>query len=346
MLPWEHTTGMDELPELLVEAIGDATVIAAVDVGGGDAIAVTPAESYLYRSEGLLSDESVDRFGHDVERFDVDVGRRKTSILFEDIDGSRSFTVPSKVASAVVEAILEGVLRTTEVIEADEAVEARFRFSDLTLVVTDSQLLKHVGSTVWDDEFETIRYEDLTGLDFEEGSVATQVVVEADGRRERVKVPNDHAGRVREEIQSAVFQYHDVSSLGGLHAKVGTVPEDEETAAEADAGDGAWGEAGGGKRDDDARDERFVTADWSPPADQDPTGPRGRVGTGTTGGTTSGGRSESTGGGRESIDDDSDDSDLAEEVRALAEQVEQQSELLETQQATLEQLVEELRRGR
>lgn len=342
---------MDELPDLLVEAIGDATVIAAVDVGGGDAIAVTPAESYLYRSEGLLSDESVEAFDHDVERFDVDVGRRKTSILFEDVDGARSFTVPSKVASTVVEAILEGILRTTEVIEPDETVEARFRFSDLTLVVTDSQLLKHIGSTVWDDEFETVRYEDLSGLDFEEGSVATQVVVEANGRRERVKVPNDHAGRVREEVQSAVFEYHDVSSLGGLHAKVGTVPEDEDDEAEDDesaeteTGDGASSaaEAVSGDSNDDVEDDGFVTADWSPPADQDPTGPRGRVGTGHEGGRSGRGSTGSTSSDRER---DTDADDLAEEVGALAEQVERQSELLEAQQATLEQLVEELRRGR
>jgi hypothetical protein len=330
---------MDELPERLVEAVGDATLI---DIGGGDIVAVTPAETYCYRSEGLLSDETVDRYPHDVDRLVAEAGRRKTTVRFETLDGERSLTVPGKVADEVLEAVLEGVLRTTGVIDSEETIQSQFRFSELTLVVTDRTLLKHVGGAVWNDEFETFPYGELTDLDFEEGSVATQVIFEVDGRRQRVKVPNEHAGRVRQEVQSAVFEYHDVSSLGGLRAEVRQ--EEDEAADETDSG-----EASDAETDDE--ESAMVGADWSPPADQAVTSPDGEPSGDDGEATVSEAEPERDGSetGTGSSADASADADvaaLAERVDELTETVERQSQLIEAQQETLEQLVDELRRGR
>ncbi|QLD84773.1 hypothetical protein HWV23_03270 [Natronomonas halophila] len=323
---------MDELPERLVEAVGDATAIELIDIGGGDIVAITPAETYCYRSEGLLSDETVDRYPHDIDRLTTEAGRRKTTIHFETIDGERSLTVPGNVADEVIEAILKGVLRTADVVDDGETIQALFRFSELTLVVTEDQLLKHVGSAVWNDDYEAFAYEALTDLDFEEGSVATQVIVEVDGRRQRVKVPNEHAGRVRQEVQSAVFEYHDVSSLGGLRAEVREEEDEEESEADED--------------DTDSESSAVVDSDWSPPADQDVTSLSENK-------ASSGGTDESiTGSDAERNTDDAagataaDVDALAEQVDELTETVERQSELIEAQQETLEKLVDELRRGR
>ncbi|MFT4885716.1 MAG: hypothetical protein ACI8U4_003243, partial [Natronomonas sp.] len=164
--------------------------------------------------------------------------------------------------------------------------------------------------------------------------VATQVIVEVDGRRQRVKVPNEHAGRVRQEVQSAVFEYHDVSSLGGLRAEV-REEEDEETEGETDAGE----------QDAETEPGSMVDSDWSPPADQDVTSPS---------------ESKASSGGTESITESGSERDidgaagataadvdaLTEQVEELTETVERQSELIEAQQETLEKLVDELRRGR
>ncbi|WP_254838010.1 DUF7115 domain-containing protein [Natronomonas marina] len=333
---------MDELPDRLREAAGDDPVIGTVDIGGGDALVVTPARTHLYRSEGLLSDESVESFHHDVTRLAVETGRRKCSLTLESIDGERSFTVPAKVADAVVEAVLEGILRTTGVVDPDETVEAQFRFSDLTLVVTDTTLFKHVGPSVWNEDFEMFDYESLTDLAFEEGSVATQVVLGVGGRQHRVKVPNEQAGRVRREVQSAVFDYHGVSSLGGLRDAVDVEGDETESGTEPDPDPGVT-EPAAESTDSDA----LSGTDWSPPADQDVTGPRGGTGRDTSaeaGTSEAGSTAEATG-------DDAGDADpavarLADRVDDLEAQLERQNELLEEQKAAIEQLVEELRRGR
>ena len=327
---------MDELPARLRSVVGDEPVIETVDIGGGDALVVTAAATHLYRSEGLLSDESVESFPHDVQRLTAEAGRRKDTIELESIDGERSFTVPSPVANDIVEAMLEGVLRTIGVVDGDETVAAQFRFSDLTLVVTDAKLFKHVGPSVWNEDFEMFDYDSITGLDFEEGSVATQVVVEAQGRQHRVKVPNDRAGEVRRTVQRAVFEYHGVSSLDGLREAVG--------ADEPGSGTDSGGGTGDPIVEPDPGPDR--EPDWSPPADQDVTGPRGRTRRGAGGDATRTDESSAPSPDDDARPADTDVADLADRIDELEAQLERQNELLESQEETIEQLVDELRRGR
>lgn len=375
---------MDELPDLLTEAVGDASLTEQTDLGGGDIIAVTPAETYLYRSEGLLSDESIETYSHDVEGFGVDAGRRKTTVLLEGMDTEQRLTVPSDAVNEFVEALLEGVLRTTGVLSEGETIEEQFRFSELTFVVTDRQLLKHVGNAVWNAEYEAYPYSELTDLDFESGSVAMQVIIQTDARRQRVKVPNDHSGRVRDAVQRAVFEYHGVSSLGGLRATLAPDEDSEDDTTETDSvgyqADETDDTAG---RSGSASDDESRAGGWSPPADQDPTRSTGRpdagasdAGSGRSGadgstpaadqdinsrsrvGAGSSGKSHDAdsepattgetapGGGTAPAGDGADIEALAERVDTLSEQLDRQTELLESQQELIDQLVDELRRGR
>ena len=347
---------MSELPDLLSESVGDAAIIGAIDVGGGDAIAVTPERTYLYRSEGLLRDESVETFEHAVERLSVRTKRRKSSIELETIEGEASFTVPSDIADSVVEAMMEGILLTTGAVTPEEELSALFRFSELTVVVTDRRLFEHVGNAVWDGEFEAVEYADLTGLDFERGSVATQVVLETEDRRRRVKVPNEHAGTVRQRIETAVLAFHDVASIEAFRAK--HAEPETEAGADSDPTDGTGsgtdsaeqsGTNGAGTDSDRGSADGHTAAptDRSLPADQDPSGAvyRREASAETTSGTGSGTRNAA--GDSDSASDRTDNIDaLSRRVDALSEQVERQTELIENQQELLEQLVDELRRGR
>lgn len=343
---------METLPDLLSEAIADATVIDTVDLGGGDVVAVTRESTHVYRSDGLLADESIETFGHDIDRLSVRTKRRKSRIQLETIDSETSFTVPSKIADPIVEAIIEGVLRTTGVVEADEEVIAQFRFSELTLVITDSRLLEHIGSAAWDGEFETVEYADLTGLDFEKGRVATQVVITTEDRRRRVKVPNEHAGSVRRQIQDAVFEFHDVSSLEELRTTLSAEQAAEtETDSEPDTDDRSArseAESDSNGSDSDAATDDFVSADWSPPADQDIASSGTQNRDGASQGSSTSDTDSATPADNTSTEQSSDPDieAVTNRVETLSEQVERQTELLESQRELIEQLVDELRRGR
>jgi hypothetical protein len=351
-----------EHPELVQSRLDGERVLSRVSLGGEDAVLVTPTRTLVYRADGLLSDESVAAFPHDVERIEIRTGRRKTTFRLAYVDGVKDFTVPAGSTHQVLVPLLSGVLRTAGVIDADETVRGAYRFSELTLVVTDRRVVKHVGGAVWDEEFEVAPYADLTGLRFEEGAVATEFAIEVDGYPQRVKIPNEHAGTVRRTIQETVFAFHEVSSLAELEAEI--APEDEEEGADGyDEQDftrllGDDGEADG-EADEPETDTEATTA--------------GPTGTSAAGGdrfepdeesggtildpvTTDAGAAlteEATPEDAEAGDEATDRAEttaippeVTERLDELAAAVERQNELLERQGETIRQLVEELRQGR
>ncbi|WP_439027109.1 DUF7115 domain-containing protein [Haloarchaeobius sp. DT45] len=218
-----------DVPGIVESTLAGEDVAAEVSLGGENVLYVTPTRTLVYQSEGFLSDESVDEYPHEAERMTVKEGRRKTRITLEySLDGARDFTVPANVSEAVVHPVLAGVLNASGVTNPGETVTQTFRFSELTVVITSERLVKHVGGAVWDEDYEEYHFADVTGLSFEDGSVATQVVLEVDGRPERIKIANDRAAEVKEYLQQSLFAYYDVRSLDALNDAVRPDEADEE----------------------------------------------------------------------------------------------------------------------
>lgn len=206
-------------PGLVQSVLDGESVVAHVGLRDDDALFVSPTRTLLYRSQSLLSDESVDEFPHSAERLSLSSGRRKTAIELDyGLDGTRELTVPNDRLDAVLHPVLAGVLAAAGVIDSDETVHEPFRFSELTLVVTDDRLIKHVGRAVWDEEFEQFRFADVEGFATEEGRVTTGFVLTVSGRAERLKVPNERARAVRERLESALVAHHGVETLADLPA--------------------------------------------------------------------------------------------------------------------------------
>lgn len=313
-----------EIPDLVQQELGDEAVRAGVSLGDEDAVCFTPTRTLVYRGEGLLSDEKVDTFPYDFERLKLSAGRRKSKFTLFYTDTKREFSVPGSRAEAVLERLLEGALQAIEAIGREESVNGVFRFSELTLVVTDTRLLKHLGGVTWDGDFEAYPFEDVTGLDFEEGSVATAIVLAVNDRPERIKAPSEQAPAVRKTLQEALFAFHEVSSLADLNAKVGTEPEDDP--------DGAGGlglESGIDPLVSDDSDD----SDAPPEPNQSTTEP-----------------SEPSG-GQSAVQTspppaEGDIAALEQQVAELTAAIETQNERLEQQEATIQTLIKELRQGR
>ena len=105
-----------------------------------------------------------------------------------------------------------------------------FRFKELTIVVASERVVRHIGPGLWDEEFESYHYSDVTDLAFEDGSVNTSVVLTVDGQRERFKTPNEDARAVRSTLESTLLSYWEVDSVEELRAA--TAPEESETETE------------------------------------------------------------------------------------------------------------------
>jgi len=206
-------------PEIVQSDLGDESVVARVDLGGEDELYVTPTRTLLYRAEGLLSDESVEEFSHGAERITVSEGRRKAKVTLDyGLDGDQTLTLPTARLERALKPIVEGVLRHNGVLDEGESVVQLFRFKELTIIVAGERVVRHIGSGLWDQEFESYHYSDVTDLEFEDGSVNTSVVLTVDGQRERFKTPNEDARAVRSALESTLLSYWDVDSVEELRA--------------------------------------------------------------------------------------------------------------------------------
>lgn len=290
-----------DVPEPVTDQLGEESVTTHVDLGGGDALFTTPTRTLLYHSEGILRDESVEAFPHDVDRLELSTGRRKVTIALSTPEDRWEFTVPDAAEREVVEAVLQGILREAGLIDSEESVRAVYRFSELTLVVTDARLFKHVGGAVWAPDHEELPFADATRVEFEAGTRNSQLVVAVDGRAHRVKLPADDVDAVRRTVEEAFFDFHDVDSLAALNAVLAPEDEDEDAAEPVE--------------EEAATDSQSAT-DLRLDVGDDATAP--------------------------DVGGDGVEARLA----ALEEAVEHQTELIEAQQDLLEQLVDELRRGR
>lgn len=345
-----------DVPELVRDALGGEEIQAGVNLGDEDTVCLTPTRTLLYRAEGLLSDEKVEEYPHDVERLAVSEGRRKTKFTLHYVDDARSFSVPSSRDTQVLELLFRGILRTADVIEPDENVAGAFRFSELAVVVTDARVVRHIGAAVWTDDYQVYPYADLTGLSFEQGSVATEVVLEIDGRPQRVKTPNEQARKVQQVIEETAFEYHGVSSLEELNAAVGT----DETDATTETDDGGLGLGSGVEplvtnAEESSMDEPMEPASRSNTASDTDQPDRGTDGVGQTDTAATTGESprsepssrRTNATGNDTTSASSEDIAAVEErLSELTTAVQRQNELLEEQHDTIEQLVRELREGR
>ncbi|WP_336024841.1 DUF7115 domain-containing protein [Halobellus salinisoli] len=218
-------------PEIVQTDLADEDVVARVDLGGEDELYVTPTRTLLYRAEGLLSDESVEEYSHEAERITVSEGRRKAKVTLDyGLDGEQTISLPAKRFERALHPIVEGVLKANAVLEPDEPMERLFRFSDLTVAIAGERVVRHIGSNLWDEDFESYHFGDVTDLTFEDGSVATSVVLTVNGRQERFKAPNDDARAVRAALETTLLAYWDVDSIEELRAAA--EPDDDEADAE------------------------------------------------------------------------------------------------------------------
>ena len=342
------------LPEVLQRELGEEDPVARVGLGGDDELFVTPTRTLIYRAEGLLSDESVESYPHEAERLSVTEKRRKAKVTLDyGLDGERSFSLPRGSLDEVLHPVLAGVLSAAGITEPGETVERTFRFSELTLAVTSDRLVKHVGAAVWDEEYEEYHYDDVTDVDFEEGSVSTSIVLTVDGRQERFKTPSEETRAVRETLTEAVLDHYDVRTLSAFREAAAPEPDAEPAADDGENVDFASGPDPLSADPAEVDDPSNATREGGNAAPTED-GQAAVAGPGDAGGPSA---VESATAAAEAVEGDdafadsgfepaAPEDDLAEEVARLRETVQRQHEELERQGDLIEQLIDELRRGR
>ena len=369
-MPGGGTDGGMDVPDIVGERLADESQLTSVSIGNDDRVYVTPSRTLVYHSAGLFRSESVEEYPHDAARFDVSAGRREASFAFEYADSDvRGFSIPRDRIETVLPPVIAGVLRSTGLIDDDEEIIESYRFGERTLVVADRRLLTSVGEAVWDREFESYAYEDVTGVDFKAGTL----LVAVEGRQRRLDLSGEGDREAYRTIENALCAFHDVDTLVeiGLQGTDELRPEpsasddgaadqsatthettDREPAnpdtpdhARVESPDAAVREVNASTEQSSSRPARSSddthSADDGQPVDADRSpNPLSEPGDASTEPAVS--IDDATDRPPETaLSDDADAAAIVDELDALRETVDRQTELLERQQTTLERLVDE-----
>ena len=216
------------LPGGVSTLIDEDDLLDRVSLDDHRSLFVTADRAIAHRERSLLTEASVDVYPTDVERLVLEEGKRQATVSFEYADDeTRELLLPTGTMAAALKTLLASVIRATGVIEGDESILELFRFNELTLVVTDRRLLKHVGWALWADSYDATEFEDIRDIQTEEGQVSTGINIETTSGSDRVKIPHDDANRFVSRLNEAVCDYHGVSSLAALRGDDTTEPDPE-----------------------------------------------------------------------------------------------------------------------
>ncbi|EMA43421.1 DUF7115 domain-containing protein [Halococcus saccharolyticus] len=198
-----------DVPGIVSERLADESRLTSVSIGNDDRVYVTPSRTLVYHSAGLFSSESVEEYPHDAIRFDISASRREASFAFEYDDGVRGFAIPSDRIETVLPPVIAGVLRSTGLIDDDESIAESYRFGDRTLVVTDRRLLTSVGEAVWDRDYESYAFADVTDVAFEAGTL----LIAIGGQRRRLDLSGEGDREAYQTVEDALLAYHNVDTV-------------------------------------------------------------------------------------------------------------------------------------
>ncbi|WP_049904129.1 DUF7115 domain-containing protein [Halococcus agarilyticus] len=204
-----------DVPGIVRDRVADESRLTSVSIGNDDRVYVTPSRTLVYHSAGLFSSESVEEFPHDAARFDVSAGRREASFAFEYDDGVEGFSIPRDRIETVLPPVIAGVLRATGLIDDDESIVESYRFGERTLVVTDRRLLTSVGEAVWDRDYESYAYEDVTDVGFEAGTL----LVTVGGQQRRLDLSGEGDREAFDTVEDTLLAFHDVDTVEAIDSR-------------------------------------------------------------------------------------------------------------------------------
>lgn len=216
MVAARHLTTMS-LPGAVSMVIDEEHLIDRVSLDEHRTLFVTPDTAVAHRERSLLTEESVDTYPTDARELGLEEGKRQSTVTFVYDDGERkALELPTETRASALKALLASTIKATGTVAADESIIELYRFKELTVIVTDRRLLKHVGRALWADSFDVIEYEAVRDIRIEAGQVSTGINIDLIDGSDRLKVPHDTADDLVDRLETAVCEYHDVAALGVL----------------------------------------------------------------------------------------------------------------------------------
>ena len=198
-----------DIPSLLSDSIGeDEKIVSRVLVASGTHMITTTKRVFIHREEGIINSEIFEEYSLNADQISIFSDKRKARIVLNyGLEGTREFSLNAKYYDRIVDPLVRGVLKATEVVEPGELIRHVYRYGQLTIVLTDRQFLKHIGVALWSRDYESFNYEDMGRIDIEKGGVSAEILIEYKGRMQRIKTDKERARLICVQARNGLALY-------------------------------------------------------------------------------------------------------------------------------------------
>lgn len=214
-----------DIPGLLSDSIREEEkIVSRVLVASGTNMITTNERVFIHREEGIINNEIFEEYSLDVEQISVFSDKRKARVVLSyGLEGTREFSVYAKYYERVVDPLVRGVIKATGVVEPGELIRHVHRYGQLTIVLTDKQVLKHIGIALWSRDYESYRHEDIARIDIETGGASAEILIEYKGRIHRIKTDKERARRICVQARNCLALYRDCIDYQEYEKKIPSI---------------------------------------------------------------------------------------------------------------------------
>ena len=199
-----------ELPDVISDMVlDDEIILSRTLISNSVEMIVTSTRLFLYRGTSLINTESFEEYKLNVDRISISPDRKKAQITL-DYGSNRTieFQAYRKYLDMIYEPLIRGVIHANNILQQGESIKKIYRKGELTVVLTNMKILKHIGTSLWDLDFENFNLETISRIYVAEGGSSSEVIIESNNRLHRIKTTTSVAQSLCDSSIIELISFH------------------------------------------------------------------------------------------------------------------------------------------
>lgn len=200
-----------ELPDVISDLIlDDETILSRTLISNGVELIVTSTRLFLYRGVGLINTESFEEYKLNVDRISISLDRKKAQIILDyGINRpSVEFQAHRKYLDMIYDPLIRGAIHANNTLQQRESIKKICRKGELTIVLTNMKILKHIGTSLWDIDFESFDLETISKIYVDAGGISSELIIESNNRLHRIKTTANIAQSLCDSSINELISFH------------------------------------------------------------------------------------------------------------------------------------------
>jgi hypothetical protein len=108
----------------------------------------------------------------------------------------------------IYDPLIRGAIHAKNTLQQGESIKKICRKGELTIVLTNMKILKHIGTSLWDIDFESFDLETISKIYVDAGGISSELIIESNNRLHRIKTTANIAQSLCDSSINELISFH------------------------------------------------------------------------------------------------------------------------------------------